>query len=221
MEGLYLIHAREFITIKKPIYKIGRGGNLYQRIKQYPNGSNLLFSHICKNSVFCETQLIGIFKDKFVQEKFYGREYFSGDFHQMIKIMYNYIDTYNIKCIEEANAKIIIKKKVKEEVKVEIKKKDKTEVKEKVKNKIYICPKCKDDFKYKSLLIRHLKNSVRCLSTNIYINDTIDKIDNTNINNNLFMCNDCNKYFKFKTSIYRHKTISKCAKNKIKNIINN
>ncbi len=67
-------------------------------------------------------------------------------------------------------------------------------------------------------VIRHLTNSVRCLSTNTYIKDIIDKIINTNINinNDLFRCNDCNKHFKYKTSIYRHKSISKCSKNKHK-----
>ena len=35
MEGLYLIHTREFISTDKPIYKIGRGGNLYNRINLF------------------------------------------------------------------------------------------------------------------------------------------------------------------------------------------
>jgi len=89
MEGLYLIHTREFITIKKPIYKIGRGNNVQTRVLQYPNGSNLLFLNICKNSKLCETNLIRIFKQKFIQEKYYGREYFSGDCDDIIDVMYN------------------------------------------------------------------------------------------------------------------------------------
>ena len=243
MEGLYLIHTREFISTKKPIYKIGRGENVQTRVLQYPNGSNLLFLNICKNSKLCETNLIRIFKKKFLQEKYYGREYFSGDVYEMIDTMYDNIKLHNKKCTEEENkninklqndnnidikpeVKTEVKTEVKPEIKTEIKTEVKTEVKlevtqkitEEIKNTIYICPKCKFDFKYKSILIRHLTNSVRCLSTNIYIKDTIDKIINTNINinNDLFMCHDCNKYFKFKTSIYRHQTISKCAKNKHK-----
>ena len=82
-----------------------------------------------------------------------------------------------------------------------------------------VCPKCKVDFKYISLLKRHLENSVRCSANETYINNTINNI-NTNSNvEHLFICSDCNKHFKFKTSIYRHKSISKCAKNKA-NIIN-
>ena len=82
-----------------------------------------------------------------------------------------------------------------------------------------VCPKCKVDFKYISLLKRHLENSVRCSANETYINNTINNI-NTNSNvEHLFICSDCNKHFKFKTSIYRHKSISKCAKNKA-NLIN-
>ena len=83
-----------------------------------------------------------------------------------------------------------------------------------------VCPKCNVDFKYISLLKRHLENSVRCKANDNYINNTINNINtNSNVDNNLFVCSDCNKYFKFKTSIYRHKSISKCAKNKA-NLIN-
>ena len=79
-----------------------------------------------------------------------------------------------------------------------------------------ICPKCNVDFKYISILKRHLENSVRCSSNDVYIKNTINNINQNTNTDNLFICNDCNKHFKFKTSIYRHKSISKCAKNKEK-----
>ena len=82
-----------------------------------------------------------------------------------------------------------------------------------------VCPKCKVDFKYISLLKRHLENSVICSANETYINNTINNINSNSNVEHLFICNDCNKHFKFKTSIYRHKTISKCAKNKA-NLIN-
>jgi hypothetical protein len=61
---------------------------------------------------------------------------------------------------------------------------------------IYNCPKCKDNFKYQSLLKRHLQTSVRCISTNDYItnllieninkdNNINNNIDNSNININI------------------------------------
>ena len=95
MEGLYLIHTREFITTNKPIYNIGRGGNIQIRVSQYPRGSQLLFLSICKNSKLCKKNLIKIFKQKFIQEKYYGRECFSGNCDDMIDVMYNYIKLYN------------------------------------------------------------------------------------------------------------------------------
>ena len=120
MEGLYLIHTREFIRSKEPIYKIGRGDNVKKRVFQYPNGSDILFVNICKQSKLCEAQLIEIFKEKFKQETFYGREYFSGDVYDMIDIMYNYIKQHNKKYIEEQKAK----EKKKEEEKAKEKKKE-------------------------------------------------------------------------------------------------
>ena len=95
MEGLYLIHTREFITTNKPIYNIGRGGNIQIRVSQYPRGSQLLFLSICKNSKLCKKNLIQIFKQKFIQEKYYGRECFSGDCDDMIDVMIKYIKLYN------------------------------------------------------------------------------------------------------------------------------
>ena len=106
MEGLYLIHTREFITTNKPIYNIGRGGNIQIRVSQYPRGSQLLFLSICKNSKLCKKNLIKIFKQKFIQEKYYGRECFSGDYDDMIDVMYNYIKLYNNQSCNEAHSNL-------------------------------------------------------------------------------------------------------------------
>ncbi len=92
----------------------------------------------------------------------------------------------------------------------------------------YTCPKCKDNFKYPSLLKRHLQQSVRCVSTNEFISNLFvenNNIVNVNIDNiiesPLFMCNDCKSEFKYKTSLYKHKRISRCSKTKISNDIDN
>ena len=58
MEGLYLIHTREFISTNQPIYKIGSCNNLNKAILQYPNGSQFLFLSICKNSKLCEEKIL-------------------------------------------------------------------------------------------------------------------------------------------------------------------
>ena len=93
MEGIYLVHTREFLNSNKPIYKIGRSSNIVNRTKQYPNGSNVLCMLCCENSVECEAKLIELFKIKFTQETFYGKEYFSGNKYDMIKQIFNYISS--------------------------------------------------------------------------------------------------------------------------------
>jgi len=92
MEGVYLVHTREFITADIPIYKIGRSYNIENRTKQYPRGSNVLFMIMCKNSIECENYLIQLFKTKFIQKTYYGREYFEGDKILMIREIFKYID---------------------------------------------------------------------------------------------------------------------------------
>ena len=43
MEGIYLIHTRELFTLNKNIYKIGRSHNIENRMKNYPQGSKIIF----------------------------------------------------------------------------------------------------------------------------------------------------------------------------------
>ena len=91
VEGIYLIHTREFIITNKEIYKIGQSNNMETRVRNYPNGSNLLLSIISKNSIQCEKDLIKQFKIKFTQKLFYGNEYFEGDVDEMISMICDYI----------------------------------------------------------------------------------------------------------------------------------
>ena len=118
MEGLYLMHTREFIKSEEKIYKLGRSFTLDNRVKQYPNGSNTLLIIACENSIVCESKLLEIFKTKFIQKKYYGNEYFEGDYKMMIREIFNYIDKMNIE--NEGIAKI-------EKEKTEMEKKKKIE----------------------------------------------------------------------------------------------
>ena len=98
MEGLYLIHTREFISTNKEIYKIGRSSNIENRVRNYPNGSKILLSIISKNSIQCEKDLIKKFKITFTQKLLYGKQYFEGDKYEMINMMCDYIITDNKEC---------------------------------------------------------------------------------------------------------------------------
>jgi len=91
MEGIYLIHVREFAKSKEPIYKLGRSNNLENRVRNYPNGSIVLFTMKCKESIKCEKYLIKLFKEKFIQAKYYGSEYFKGNEDEMINEIHKYL----------------------------------------------------------------------------------------------------------------------------------
>ncbi len=88
-EYIYLLQEREFIKTNENIYKIGmtKKENL-GRFNQYPKGSILLFQMICNDCKNSETQLISIFKDKYIQRKDIGTEYFEGNYRNMIDTIY-------------------------------------------------------------------------------------------------------------------------------------
>jgi flagellar biosynthesis GTPase FlhF len=288
MEGIYLIHTREFFNHNEKIYKLGRSHHLSKRIKQYPNGSNIICILPCQKSIFCEKQLINIFKTKFIQHKKYGNEYFEGDYTLMVNTIIHYlfinktenIDITNINKIENKkvenkkvenkkienekvenekvenekvenkkvenekveNEKVENKKVENEKVenkkvenkkvenkkieneKVENEKVEKKKVEnekvenEKVENKKVenekvnnhlCCPKCKNKFKYKSILKSHFQNTYHCLLTN----DEIDIFFKNNIpKNNIYNCKYCTHHFSNIKSYNRHKKETKCNK---------
>jgi hypothetical protein len=89
---LYLLQEREFIKTKENVYKVGRTEKEnHSRFNQYPKGSVLLFQMICNNCKSIERQIINLFKEKFIQRKDIGNEYFEGDFQLMIDIIYSTI----------------------------------------------------------------------------------------------------------------------------------
>ena len=90
-EGMYLIHTREMVNANKDIYKIGSSIDLDKKIKQYPNGSNILLLFTCINSKSCEKNLLKLFKERFIQKSYYGTKYFQGNSSLMIREICNYV----------------------------------------------------------------------------------------------------------------------------------
>jgi hypothetical protein len=89
------------------------------------------------------------------------------------------------------------------------------------------CPKCNTNYKFISILIRHLKTSSRCKSSeeeiinisnkinNVSINENININKNININENINddkICNNCKYIFTKKSSLTYHQLNSKCGK---------
>jgi hypothetical protein len=108
---IYLLQEREFIKTKEPIYKVGMTKKEnHERFNQYPKGSVLLFQLICNDCKNIEKHLINIFKEKFIQRKDIGNEYFEGEYKNMIDIIYSTIHNEKKECeklnqsIEDNNA---------------------------------------------------------------------------------------------------------------------
>jgi hypothetical protein len=96
---IYLLQEREFIKTNEKIYKVGMTQKEnFQRFNQYPKGSVLLFQIICHDCKNMEVQVIKQFKEKFIQRKDIGSEYFEGNYKSMIDIIYL---TVKSECIEE------------------------------------------------------------------------------------------------------------------------
>ena len=103
-EYIYLFKEREFIKTNEPIYKIGKTKQpCLTRLKNYPNGTILLFQINCKDCDTYEKLLISKFKEKFIQIKDLGNEYFKGNYFEMIEIIYNLIWEKDIKVSINAN----------------------------------------------------------------------------------------------------------------------
>ena len=93
------------------------------------------------------------------------------------------------------------------------------------------CPKCNVEFKFISVLKRHLKISSRCKASEEEINSIIDIINtnitnitntnNINISNNIISCNHCNSVFTKLSSLKYHNINSRCGKIQIAKEIEN
>ena len=94
---IYLLKEREFIKTNENIYKLGKTKqNNENRIKQYPKGSKLFLLKICYDCDKMENILLASFRKKFKQRKDIGREYFEGEYNDMIKNIENILNNFNI-----------------------------------------------------------------------------------------------------------------------------
>jgi hypothetical protein len=84
---LYIIHVREFHLQNRPIYKIGRTSDILKRFAQYPKNSKLLFVLPTTDAITFERLVLGSFRNKYIHNTEYGKEYFEGDLTNMINTM--------------------------------------------------------------------------------------------------------------------------------------
>ena len=186
MEGIYLIHPREFVSTDLSIYKLGRSNNIDNRVKQYPKGSNILCMLMCKNSIACENYLINLFKNKFTQNTYYGSEYFEGDKQMMIREIFNHLDEQYVK-----NKKIEAEIEAKKKAEIEAKKEAEIEAKKKA-DKIV-----KTEVKIEDIIVNDIIEDT-------VINDIIEDINViTNCKNNR-SCPKCKEKFKYPSTLKKH-----------------
>jgi hypothetical protein len=87
---IYLIRTREFIQLNQPVYKIGRTRQPnFNRLKQYPKGSEVIDWLSCFNCVITENILIKEFKLHFKHRPDLGNEYFEGNVIDMSNLLTN------------------------------------------------------------------------------------------------------------------------------------
>jgi len=85
-EYIYMIKPRASVESNISVYKIGRTNNLNLRFQKYAKGGEIKYVYPCSNSKELETNVFEAFKDKFKQRHDFGREYFEGNFEEMVKV---------------------------------------------------------------------------------------------------------------------------------------
>lgn len=104
---VYILKTREFLRTGENIFKIGRTEQKnVKRFEQYPKGSTLYFQSVCDNCRECERKIINQFKNKFIQRKEFGNEYFEGDLKEMIIMICDIVLCKNENNVENELAKL-------------------------------------------------------------------------------------------------------------------
>jgi hypothetical protein len=90
MPYFYILQTRAIINAKQNIFKIGKTANFEKRLQNYDKGSEPLFLLCVKNHDNFEQQIKHILKEKFIQRKDYGEEYFEGNFKEILNVVNTY-----------------------------------------------------------------------------------------------------------------------------------
>ncbi len=90
---IYIVHLREHVNHDEPIYKVGRTGDLVQRMREYPTGSAKLFSMQVHDQVLVETRMLAELRNTmFLRHRCdIGAEYFEGSFENLLRIVLKHV----------------------------------------------------------------------------------------------------------------------------------
>lgn len=97
MHYIYLIRSQEHVDQNVNVYKIGRtvvkeGNSKISRFDSYGKGSQPLMLIECIDSLYCEKEILNLFRQKFDKYKF-GTEYFIGNSKEMKEIIFHFINS--------------------------------------------------------------------------------------------------------------------------------
>jgi hypothetical protein len=83
---IYLILIYPYL---ENIFKIGRSTELKKRLATYKK-HKVVFIMSCEDEVKCERDIIQLFREKCIERKDYGNEYFTGEYENMKQIILDY-----------------------------------------------------------------------------------------------------------------------------------
>jgi hypothetical protein len=91
---IYIIHVREFMNAGQNVFKIGRTIDIHKRFKQYPKGSQLIYTCLVDHDILrTERAVMKSLKHHCIQRKDIGTEYFEADRDCIIKLVGLVVDT--------------------------------------------------------------------------------------------------------------------------------
>jgi hypothetical protein len=181
---IYLLHTREFINCKMPVYKIGKTKKPnFERFSTYPKGFVILLHTICRDCSSCEKKVISLFDKKYKKRTDFGNEYYEGNYKEMKKDINDIVETDND--IFDNETEKPIPEKVNE---VSVLSKSNIE------NRFH-CEKC-----------RYFTNKKQDYEKHIVTKKHLD-IDDTKYD---FECKKCSKIFITNSGLWRHN--KKCKK---------
>lgn len=86
-----------FLKISENLFKVGKSTDILSRLRDYkPMNPTIEMVFRVDNVDSTEVEILGIFRDKFIQRKDRGDEYFSGDCEEMRKTLLNYISELKV-----------------------------------------------------------------------------------------------------------------------------
>lgn len=84
VEYIYLLQDSAAVRSNQSVYKIGKTiQSNYKGIHNYPKGYKIILHTSCSDSVKCKTDILKLFKTKYIPRTDFGNEYFEGNYRHM------------------------------------------------------------------------------------------------------------------------------------------